>query len=194
AIAKDIIEHFEERYETMLGKGMIVTMSRSIAVDLFDQIIKLRPEWQDADLNKGAIKIVMTSASSDPLPWQKHHTSKLQRKGLALRLKDPHNSLKLVIVCDMRLTGFDAPSLHTMYIDKLMRGHTLMQAIARVNRVYKDKPGGLIVDYIGIGSDLKEALAAYTESGGEGKPTFDQADAIAQMREKYEIVKGIFAN
>lgn len=131
----------------------------------------------------------MTSASSDPLNRQEHHTTKQQRKELALRLKDPNDPLKLVIVRDMRLTGFDVPCLHTMYVDKLMRGHTLMQAIARVNRVYKDKPGGLIVDYIGIGSDLKEALSVYTESGGEGKPTFDQSDAIAQMREKYEVIQ-----
>ena len=192
-IAKDIIEHFEARCQAMAGKGMIVTMSRRIAVDLFQEIVTSHPDRRDDDLNKWAIKIVMTSASSDPLAWQVHHTSKQQRKELALRLKDPNDPLKLVIVCDMRLTGFDAPCLHTMYIDKLMRGHTLMQAIARVNRVYKDKPGWLIVDYIGIGSDLKEALAVYTESGGEGKPTFDQADAIAQMKEKYEIVEWIFA-
>ncbi len=192
-IAKDIIEHFETRCQAMAGKGMIVTMSRRIAVDLFDQIIKLRPDREDKDMKKWTIKVVMTSASSDPLNRQEHHTTKQQRKDLALRLKDPTDPLKLVIVRDMRLTGFDVPCLHTMYIDKLMRGHTLMQAIARVNRVYKDKPGGLIVDYIGIGSDLKEALAAYTESGGEGKPTFDQSDAIAQMREKYEVVQWMFA-
>ncbi len=193
AIAKDIIEHFETRCEAMAGKGMIVTMSRRIAVDLFDQIIKIHPEREDKDLQKWVIKVVMTSASSDPLNRQEHHTTKQQRKELALRLKDPNDPLKLVIVRDMRLTGFDVPCLHTMYVDKLMRGHTLMQAIARVNRVYKDKPGGLIVDYIGIGSDLKEALSVYTESGGEGKPTFDQSDAIAQMREKYEVIQWMFA-
>ena len=192
-IAKDIIEHFETRCQAIAGKGMVVTMSRRIAVDLFDQIIKLRPDREDKDMKKWAIKVVMTSASSDPLNRQEHHTTKQQRKDLALRLKDPTDPLKLVIVRDMRLTWFDVPCLHTMYIDKLMRGHTLMQAIARVNRVYKDKPGGLIVDYIGIGSDLKEALSAYTESGGEGKPTFDQSDAIAQMREKYEVVQWLFA-
>lgn len=192
-VAKDITDHFTKRQDVMYWKWMIVTMSRRIAVELYNQIIALHPDWHDTDLNAWVIKVVMTSSSSDPLDRQQHHTTKQQRKDLALRLKDPHDPLQLVIVRDMWLTGFDAPCLHTMYVDKIMKWHSLMQAIARVNRVRKDKPWGLIVDYIGIGSDLKEALAVYTESWGQGKPTFDQADAIALMQEKYEVVVGILA-
>lgn len=192
-VAQDITEHFASRQEAMQGKGMIVTMSRRIAVELYNQIVSLYPERHDTDLNKWVIKVVMTSSSSDPLDRQQHHTTKQQRKDLALRLKDPHDPLQLVIVRDMWLTWFDAPCLHTMYVDKIMKWHSLMQAIARVNRVWKDKPGGLIVDYIGIGTDLKQALAVYTESWWQGKPTFDQADAIALMQEKYEVVNGILA-
>ncbi len=191
-VAEDILNHFDARQEAFEGKGMIVTMSRRIAAELYDEIIKLRPDWHDTDKQKGAIKVIMTSSSSDPESWQLHSTTKQERKALGERLKDPSDPLKLVIVRDMWLTGFDAPCLHTMYIDKAMRGHNLMQAIARVNRVYKDKPGGLIVDYIGIASDLKQALATYTESGGEGTPALDQSEAISAMMEKYEIVVQMF--
>jgi len=191
-VAKDIINHFEARQEAFEGKGMIVAMSRRIAVELYDEIIKLRLDWHNENKKKGSIKVIMTSSSSDPESWQLHNTTKQERKELGERLKDPNDPLKLVIVRDMWLTGFDVPCLHTMYVDKPMRGHNLMQAIARVNRVYKDKPGGLIVDYIGIASDLKQALATYTESGGQGAPAFDQSEAIAAMMEKYEIVAQMF--
>ena len=192
-VAKDIVEHFEARQETFLGKGMIVTMTRQIAVDLYEQIVKLRPKWHSEDLKKGKIKVVMTSSSDDPESFQPHHTTKQQRKDLAVRLKDVNDELDLVIVQSMWLTGFDAPSLHTMYIDKKMQGANLMQAIARVNRVYKDKPGGLIVDYIGIGQDLKNAMAVYTESGGEGKAVSDIKEVIAGMKEKFEVVEQMFS-
>ena len=191
-IAQDILDHFEKRCETFEGKGMIVAMSRRIAVELYDEIIKLRPDWHDIDKQKGAVKVVMTSESSDPGSWQTHNTTKQTRKEIGERFKRPGDPLKLVIVRDMWLTGFDAPCLHTMYVDKPMKGHNLMQAIARVNRVYNDKPGGLIVDYIGIASDLKQALAVYTESGGQGAPVLDQSDAVAAMMEKYEIVAQMF--
>lgn len=191
AVAKDFIKHFEARQETQEGKAMYVSMSRRIAVDMYEEIIKLRPDWHDDDLRKGKIKVVMTSSSSDPEEWQKHFTSKEDRRNLADRIKDPSDPLEIVIVRDMWLTGFDAPCLNTLYVDKPMKGHNLMQAIARVNRVYKDKEGGLVVDYLGISTSLKEALATYTESGGKGKPTFDQAEAIAVMREKLEVVAQI---
>ena len=191
-VAEDIVKHFEARQEVFEGKGMIVTMSRRIAVDLYNEIIKLRPDWYDDDKKKGVIKVIMTSSSDDPEDWQSHNTTKKERKELGERLKDPNDPLKLVIVRDMWLTGFDAPCLHTMYIDKSMRGHNLMQAIARVNRVYKDKPGGLIVDYIGIASDLKQALATYTESEGKGELALDQSEAIATMMEKHEIIVQMF--
>lgn len=191
-IAKDIVDHFQKRQEVFEGKGMIVTMSRRIAVELYEEIVKLKPEWHDVDKKKGSVKVVMTSTSSDPANWQIHHTKKQERKDLADRIKNPDDPLKLVIVRDMWLTGFDAPCLHTMYIDKAMEGHNLMQAIARVNRVFKDKPGGLIVDYIGIASDLKKALATYTESGGQGAPTFDQSEAVATLLEKFEVVSQMF--
>jgi len=191
-VAQDIINHFEARQEVFEGKGMIVAMSRRIAVELYDEIIKLYPDWHDDSKKKGAIKVVMTSSSSDSENWQLHNTTKQDRKEIGERLKDSGDPLKLVIVRDMWLTGFDAPCLHTMYVDKPMRGHNLMQAIARVNRVYKDKPGGLIVDYIGIASDLKQALASYTESGGKGAPALDQSEAIAVMIEKYEIIGQMF--
>ena len=191
-LAEDIVEHFELRQEVFEGKGIIVAMSRRIAVELYEQIVKICPDWRSPDKQKGAIKVIMTSNSSDPQSWQIHNTTKQERKGIRERFKDPKDPLKLVIVRDMWLTGFDAPCLHTMYIDKLMRGHNLMQAISRVNRVYKDKPGGVIVDYIGIASDLKHALTAYTESGGKGAPTLDQNEAIAEMRKKYEIVAQMF--
>ena len=183
-VAKDIVDHFNKRQEAFEGKAMFVAMSRRIAVELYDEIIKLRPDWHSEDKKKGSIKVVMTSSSSDPETWQLHNTTKEDRKALGERFKDPANELKIVIVRDMWLTGFDAPCLNTMYVDKPMRGHNLMQAIARVNRVFKDKPGGLVVDYIGIASDLKKALATYTESGGKGAPTLDQAEAVAAMLEK----------
>lgn len=191
-IAADIVDHYEKRREAFEGKGMIVCMSRRIAVELYEAIIKIRPDWHDKDLQKGSLKVVMTSSSSDPENWQIHSTTKQNRKALAERFKDEKDPLRLVIVRDMWLTGFDVPCLHTMYVDKPMRGHNLMQAIARVNRVFKDKPGGLIVDYIGIASDLKSALATYTASGGQGTPTLDQNDAVASMLEKFEIVEQMF--
>jgi type I restriction enzyme R subunit len=191
-IAQDIVTHFEQRQEVFEGKGIIVAMSRRIAADLYDEIIKIRPQWHNDDLKKGEIKIVMTSASSDGAKISKHHTTKEQRRALAERMKDPEDELKLVIVRDMWLTGFDVPSLHTMYIDKPMKGHTLMQAIARVNRVYKDKPGGLVVDYLGIASDLKEALSFYSDSGGKGDPAVLQEQAVQLMLEKLEIVSQMF--
>ncbi len=191
-IAKDLVAHFEARQEVNVGKAMIVAMSRRIAVDLYREIIALRPEWHSDDLEKGAIKVVMTANSSDPKEFQPHHTNKEARRRLADRFKDANSDLKLVVVCDMWLTGFDVPSLHTMYIDKLMRGHNLMQAIARVNRVFRDKEGGLIVDYIGFAADLQKALAVYTGSGGTGSPTVTQEKAVEIMLEKYEVVKQMF--
>lgn len=191
-VAKDIVLHFEQRQEVFEGKGMIVAMSRRIAVALYDEIIKLRPEWHNEDLVKGGLKVVMTAASSDGPELCKHHTSKDQRRTLADRMKDPEDSLKLVIVRDMWLTGFDVPSLHTLYIDKPMKGHTLMQAIARVNRVYKDKPGGLIVDYLGIASDLKKALSFYADNGGKGEAAEQQEKAVELMKEKIEVVSQMF--
>jgi type I restriction enzyme R subunit len=191
-VAKDIVEHFEERNMTIKGKGMIVCMSRKIAVDLYAEIVNLRPDWDSDDLHKGKLKVVMTSSSSDPLEFQKHHTSKTDRRMLGDRFKNPKDELELVIVRDMWLTGFDVPCLHTMYIDKPMKEHNLMQAIARVNRVYKDKQAGLIVDYIGIASDLKNALSIYTESGGKGKPTLDQKEAVTEFLSRLEIVSHMF--
>lgn len=188
-IARDIVTHFEQRQEVFEGKAMIVAMSRRIAVALYNAIIDLRPQWHSDDLEKGVIKVVMTSASSDGPDISRHHTTKGQRRLLAERMKDPDDELKLVIVRDMWLTGFDAPCLHTLYIDKPMQGHNLMQAIARVNRVYKDKPGGLVVDYLGIASDLKKALSFYSDSGGKGNPTEQQEQAVALMEEKLEVVQ-----
>jgi type I restriction enzyme, R subunit len=191
-IAKDLVEHFEQRLEAMDGKGMIVCMSRRICVDLYNAIVKLRPELHNEDDEQGALKIVMTGSASDVLDFQPHIRNKPRREFLAKRFKDPNDPLKLVIVRDMWLTGFDAPCLHTMYADKPMQRHGLMQAIARVNRVFKDKPGGLVVDYLGLAEQLKKALTDYTESGGEGKPVFDQEEAVAKMLELYEICAGIF--
>ncbi|CAC9436592.1 Type I restriction-modification system, restriction subunit R (EC 3.1.21.3) [uncultured Gammaproteobacteria bacterium] len=191
-IAQDIVSHFEQRQAVFEGKGMIVSMSRRIAADLYAQIIKIKPDWHSDDLDKGVIKVVMTSSSSDGPEISKHHTTKAQRKTLADRMKHPDDPLKLVIVRDMWLTGFDAPSLHTLYIDKPMKGHNLMQAIARVNRVYKDKPGGLIVDYLGIASDLKKALSFYSDAGGKGDPTILQEQAVELMLEKLEVVSQLF--
>jgi type I restriction enzyme R subunit len=192
-IAADIIQHFESRDAVLDGKAMIVCMSRRICVDLYAAIEKIRPEWHSDDDSEGVIKVVMTGSSADPLPFQRHIRNKLKRKAVGDRLKDPKDKLKLAIVRDMWLTGFDAPSMHTLYIDKPMKGHNLMQAIARVNRVYKDKEGGLVVDYIGIATDLKKALSVYTESGGKGKPAFDQEEAASVMMGKYEIVAQMFS-
>ncbi|WP_452219451.1 type I restriction endonuclease subunit R [Lacinutrix salivirga] len=191
-IANDIVNHFTERQNVFEGKGMIVGMSRRIAAELYNEITALRPDWHHKDLDKGVIKVIMTASSSDGPNMAKHHTTKEQRRALAERMKDPNDELKLVIVRDMWLTGFDAPSMHTLYIDKPMKGHNLMQAIARVNRVYKDKPGGLVVDYLGIASDLKKALAFYSDSGGKGDPTIAQEQAVSLMLEKIEVVSQMF--
>lgn len=191
-VAQDIVAHFEKRQEVFAGKGMIVTMSRRIAVELYNEIIRLRPEWHSDEQSKGVVKVVMTASSSDGPVLAKHHTSKQQRKALAERMKDPDDELKLVIVRDMWLTGFDAPCLHTLYIDKPMKGHNLMQAIARVNRVYGDKPAGLVVDYLGIASDLKQALAFYADAGGKGDPMLAQEQAVALMLEKLEVVAALY--
>ena len=188
-IARDIVEHFEARQQVFEGKAMIVAMSRRIAVELYNEIIKLRPEWHSDYLQKGVIKVVMTTSASDGPSIAKHHTTKADRHTLAERMKDPDDELKLVIVRDMWLTGFDVPCLHTLYIDKPMQGHNLMQAIARVNRVYKDKPGGLVVDYLGIASDLKKALSFYSDAGGKGDPTQQQSQAVELMKEKLEVVE-----
>lgn len=189
-IAADIIEHFEKRQAAAFGKAMIVAMSRRIAVALYDAIIARRPDWHDADDNNGKIKIVMTGSASDPKSWQQHVGGKSRRDLLAKRIKKPDDPLQIVIVRDMWLTGFDAPCLNTMYVDKPMQGHNLMQAIARVNRVFKDKPGGLIVDYIGIADKLKEALAQYTE-GDRKTAGLDMDAALAVLQEKVEVLRGI---
>jgi type I restriction enzyme R subunit len=191
-LARDIVNHFEARQEVFKGKGMVVAMSRRIAAELYKEIIAIKPEWHSDELNKGVIKVVMTASSSDGPELAKHHTTKEQRKQLAERMKDDDDELKLVIVRDMWLTGFDAPSMHTLYIDKPMKGHNLMQAIARVNRVYKDKPGGLVVDYLGIAADLKEALSFYSDAGGKGDPTLAQEQAVHLMLEKLEVVSNMY--
>ncbi|MBP1593230.1 MAG: box helicase [Bacteroidetes bacterium] len=202
-LANDIVSHFEQRQKVFEGKAMIVAMSRRIASELYKEIIALRPEWHDDDFNKGVLKVVMTSSSSDKIEFDEEdptalvipknmRTTKSERKILSDRMKDENDALKLVIVCDMWLTGFDAPCLNTLYIDKPMKGHNLMQAIARVNRVYKDKPGGLIVDYLGIANDLKKALSFYSDAGGKGQPTLDIEKAIELMDEKYEVVQQFF--
>ena len=190
-VAQDLVTHFEERVAALDGKAMVVCMSREICVDLYKEIIKLRPDWHNADDTLGAVKIVMTGAASDPPEWQPHIGNKARRDLLARRAKDPDDPLKLVIVRDMWLTGFDAPSMHTMYVDKPMKGHGLMQAIARVNRVFRDKPAGLIVDYIGIAQNLKSALAQYSPRDKENTG-IDEVQAIAQMREKYEVVRDMY--
>ena len=191
-IAQDIVSHFDRRTEAMDGKAMIVCMSRRICIDLYRELIRLRPDWHHKDDDGGRIKVVMTGSASDPTDWQPHIRNKARREMLAKRFRDPGDPLQVVLVRDMWLTGFDAPSLHTMYVDKPMRGHGLMQAIARVNRVFRDKPGGLIVDYLGLAHELKRALATYTESGGTGKTTVDQAEAVSVMLEKYEVCCGLF--
>ena len=191
-VAQDIVDHFEQRLEVMDGKAMVVCMSRRICVDLYRELVRLRPDWHDEDDAKGAIKVVMTGSASDPPEWQQHFRSKARREGLAQRFRDPGDPLRIVLVRDMWLTGFDAPSLHTMYVDKPMRGHGLMQAIARVNRVFKDKPGGLVVDYLGLAHELKRALATYTESGGRGQTALDQDEAVVVMLEKYDVCCTLF--
>ena len=191
-VARDIVAHFEQRLAALDGKAMIVCMSRRICLDLYHELIRLRPKWHAADDGQGSIKVIMTGAAADPPDWQPHIRNKARREALANRFRDADDPLRLVLVRDMWLTGFDAPSLHTMYVDKPMRGHGLMQAIARVNRVFKDKPGGLVVDYLGLAHELKRALATYTESGGTGQTALDQDEAVAALREKYEVCCGLF--
>ena len=191
-IAQDIVSHFEQRLEALDGKAMVVCMSRRICVELYNEIVRLRPEWHHEDDDKGVIKVVMTGSASDPLEWQPHIRNKERREFLANRFRNPKDPFKIVIVRDMWLTGFDCPSLHTMYVDKPMRAHGLMQAIARVNRVFRDKPGGLVVDYLGLAHELKQALVTYTESGGTGQTAIDQAKAVAVMKEKYEVCCDLF--
>ena len=193
-IAQDIVTHFEARQQVNKGKAMIVTMTRRIAVNLYDAIVNLRPDWHSDDLTTGKIKVVFTASASDEGNLVKHHTSKANRQTLAQRLKDPENSLELVIVCDMWLTGFDAPCLHTMYIDKPLKSHNLMQAIARINRVFFEKTGGLIVDYLGLAAELKKALSFYANSGGKGDLTLNQDVAVALMLAKLEIVEQIMVD
>jgi type I restriction enzyme R subunit len=191
-IAEDLVRHFENRLDALPGKAMIVCMSRRICVDLYKAITRLRPDWHSDDDAQGVIKVVMTGNASDDTEWQPHIRNKPRREALAKRFKDENDELKLVIVRDMWLTGFDAPMLHTMYVDKPMRGHNLMQAIARVNRVYKDKPGGLIVDYLGLAEFLRDALSNYTANGGRGKTSINIEEAVTVMKEKYEICRALF--
>ncbi len=191
-VAADLVDHFEKRLEVMDGKAMVVCMSRRICVELYREIVALRPEWAGEGDDAGSIKVVMTGSATDPLEWQGHIRSKSRREALARRFRDPADPFRIVIVRDMWLTGFDAPSLHTMYIDKPMHGHGLMQAIARVNRVFRDKPGGLVVDYLGLADELRKALAAYTESGGKGKVEHNQREAIDIMQREYEVCCGLF--
>ena len=190
-VAQDLVDHVERRFEVLEGKAMIVCMSRRICVDLYNAIVKLRPQWHDADDDKGMLKVVMTGSAADPQPFQPHVRNKAGREALAKRFKNPDNPLRIVIVRDMWLTGFDAPCLHTMYVDKPMRGHGLMQAIARVNRVFRDKPGGLVVDYLGLADQLKKALASYTE-GDRDETGIDKEQAVAKLLEKCEVVAAMF--
>jgi len=190
-VAADIVEHFENRLDVMDGKAMVVCMSRRICVDLYRELLRLRPSWHSDDDADGAIKVVMTGSAEDPATWQQHIRSKSGRELLANRFRDAADPLRVVLVRDMWLTGFDAPSLHTMYVDKPMRGHGLMQAIARVNRVFRDKPGGLVVDYLGLAHELRQALRTYTQSGGKGEAVLERADAIAVMLEKHDVCVGL---
>jgi type I restriction enzyme R subunit len=185
------VQHFEERQQAQSGKAMVVAMSREICVHLYNEIIALRPDWHSDDPEQGAIKIVMTGSASDKALLRPHIYSKQIKKRLEKRFKDPADPLQLVIVRDMWLTGFDAPCVHTLYVDKPMKGHNLMQAIARVNRVFKDKQGGLVVDYIGIANDLKQALKEYTASHGRGRPTVDAHEAYSILEEKLDILRGM---
>ncbi len=191
-VAQDIVEHLERRLEAMDGKAMVVCMSRRICVELYREIVRLRPDWEDEADDRGQIKVVMTGSASDPLDWQPHIRNKQRREFLANRFRDPTDPFKIVVVRDMWLTGFDAPSLHTMYLDKPMRAHGLMQAIARVNRVFRDKPGGLVVDYLGLAHELQAALATYTDNGGTGRTAIDLHEAVNVMLEKYEVCCGLF--
>ena len=191
-IAQDIVDHFQQRLEAMDGKAMVVCMSRRICVDLYHELVRLRPDWHDDDDARGSIKVVMTGSASDPPEWQQHVRNKSRREALANRFRDPDDPFQVVLVRDMWLTGFDAPSLHTMYLDKPMRGHGLMQAIARVNRVFRDKPGGLVVDYLGLANDLRQALVTYTESGGTGRTAIDKEEAVAVMLERHEVCCALF--
>ena len=198
-VAEDIVTHFEQRLEVMAGKALVVCMSRRICIDLYRELVRLRPDWHDDDDSKGSLKVVMTGSATDPPEWQPHIRNKPRREALAKRFRlsagregDASDPLRIVLVRDMWLTGFDAPSLHTMYVDKPMKGHGLMQAIARVNRVFRDKPGGLVVDYLGLAQDLKRALATYTASGGSGQAVLDQTEAVAVMLEKHEICCDLF--
>ena len=190
-IARDLVDHFERRLEAMDGKAMVVCMSRRICVDLYNEIIKLRPRWHNEDDEQGAIKIVMTGSAVGQAGMAAAHPQQGAAEGTGRAVQEPQRPLPIVIVRDMWLTGFDAPCLHTMYVDKPMRGHGLMQAIARVNRVFRDKPGGLVVDYLGLADQLKQALATYTESGGQGTPSIDTEEAVAVMLEKYEVCCGM---
>ena len=192
-VTTDILAHFDIRQKTLDGKAIIVATSRRIAVAMYEDIIAMRPEWHGDDVSKGAVKVIMTSSASDDQAWQKHSTTKQERKVLRQRFQAPEDPLRLVIVRDMWLTGFDAPCLHTLYVDKMMRDHNLMQAIARVNRVFKDKPAGLVVDYIGIASDLKQAVASYTENGGKGTPVREQEKAVETMLEQCDVVVDMLA-
>jgi len=191
-IAEDLVQHFTRRQEALAGKAMVVCMSRRICVDLYNALVALRPEWHSDDDATGVIKVVMTGSADDPLEWQAHIRSKARREALAKRFKDPNDPLQIVIVRDMWLTGFDAPCLHTLYVDKPMRGHGLMQAIARVNRVFRDKPGGLVVDYLGLADELRQALADYTASGGTGATAIAQEETVAVMLEKHEVCCQLF--
>ena len=191
-IAQDLVEHFEGRLEALEGKAMVVCMSRRICMDLHDTIVELRPQWHSDDDDAGEIKVVMTGNASEGPRYAAHARNKRRREALADRFRDSDDPLRIVVVRDMWLTGFNAPALHTMYVDKPMRGHGLMQAIARVNRVFRDKPGGLVVDYIGLADQLKRALTTYTESGGTGETAIDQEQAVAAMQEKYEVCVGLF--
>ena len=191
SVAADLVAHFEERSKAQTGKAMVVAMSRDICVHLYDEIVKLRPDWHDADPEKGAIKVVMTGSASDKALLRPHIYNGQVKKRLEKRFKDPADPLRLVIVRDMWLTGFDAPCVHTLYVDKPMKGHNLMQAIARVNRVFKDKQGGLVVDYIGIGNELKAAMKEYTQSSGRGKPTVDAREAYSVLMEKMDVLRSM---
>ena len=191
SVAADLVAHFEERSKAQTGKAMVVAMSRDICVHLYDEIVKLRPDWHDADPEKGAIKVVMTGSASDKALLRRHIYNGQVKKRLEKRFKDPADPLRLVIVRDMWLTGFDAPCVHTLYVDKPMKGHNLMQAIARVNRVFKDKQGGLVVDYIGIGNELKAAMKEYTQSSGRGKPTVDAREAYSVLMEKMDVLRSM---
>jgi type I restriction enzyme, R subunit len=191
-VAQDIVSHFEQRLDAMKGKAMVVCMSRRICMDLHDEIVKLRPDWFHEDDDAGTLKVVMTGNAAEGPRVARHARNKPRREALAKRFRDPHDRLQIIIVRDMWLTGFDAPALHTMYVDKPMRGHGLMQAIARVNRVFRDKPGGLVVDYLGLAHELKAALATYTDSGGTGTTAIDQQEAVVAMLEKHEVCCGLF--